>query len=99
MDTVGATAFTFQACWAGVVSVFPATSVARTSNVWGPSASGPAGSGLAHAVQAPPSTRHSKVEPGSFAENAKLGVSFTEGSAGAASSVVCGAAVSTVHVR
>jgi hypothetical protein len=38
------------------------------------------------------------VEPASSAENAKLGVSSVEGSAGAESSVVSGASVSTVQV-
>src|SRR5687768_1514289 len=93
----GAVVSTVQACCAGVPSVVPAPSVARTSKVWGPSASGPTGSGLVQGAQAPPSTRHSNVEPASSAENAKLGVSSLEGSAGAASSVVSGASVSTVH--
>ena len=55
-------------------------------------------SGLAQAPQAPPSSRHSKVEPPSLAENSKLGASSLDGSAGTSSKDVFGAAVSTVHV-
>src|SRR3954469_24910904 len=84
---------------AGVASVFPAGSVARTSKVWLPSASAAGGCGPGHDDHAPPSTRHSKVEPGSLALNAKLGVVLLEGLGGLVSIVVCGAVTSTVHVK
>ena len=77
----------------------PAASVARTSKVWLPATSaGDTVSGLAHGVQLPPSTRHSKVEPLSLELKEKLGVVSSEGSAGLASIVVFGAVRSTVQV-
>ena len=57
---------------AGVASVLPAASVARTANVWPPSGSVSV-IGLEHAVQVPPSTRHSNVEPDSLAVNVNVG--------------------------
>src|SRR5436189_5937658 len=84
---------------AGVASVFPAGSVARTSKVWLPSASAAVVCGLVHDDHAPPSTRHSKVEPGSVELNAKLGVVLLEGLGGLGSIVVCGAVRSTVQVE
>ena len=80
----------------GVGSVLPAASVARTLKVWLPSARGPTDSGLVHAVQAPASRRHSKVEPGSFEEKAKDGDVSELGSDGAESMVVCGPSRSTL---
>src|SRR5918996_771903 len=97
MVTLGAPAFTSQPCCAGVASTFPAGAVARTSNVCGPSASGPIVAGLAQGAQAPPSRRHWNVEPGWSAENSKSGVGSLDGSDGVASSVVSGAVVSTVQ--
>ena len=55
-------------------------------------------SGLVHGVQLPPSRRHSKVEPGSVALKAKVGVASFDGSAGLESIVVFGAVRSTVQV-
>ena len=80
---------------AGVASVLPAASVARTSKVWLPAPSAPSVSGLEHAVQLPPSTRHSKVEPASEELNEKVGVVSFDGSVGVASIVVAGAVLST----
>ena len=94
----GAAVSTVQAYEAGVGSVLPAPSIARTSKVWLPSASRPATSGLVHGVQGPASTRHSKAAPGSSDSNSKVGASSFDGSAGTSTIVVCGATVSTVQV-
>ena len=94
----GATVSTVHVWAAGLASTLPAASVARTENVWLPSERRPIVSGLEHVAQAPASTRHSNVEPGSLAENSKVGASSLDGSAGTSSSVVFGAAVSTVQV-
>ena len=67
--------------------------------MWLPATSaGDTVSGLAHGVQLPPSTRHSKVEPLSLELKEKLGVVSFEGSAGLESIVVFGAVRSTVQV-
>ena len=95
----GAVRSTVHVCEAGVPSVFPAWSVARTSNVWLPSDSaGEIVSGLVQGDQLPLSTRHSKLEPVSLELKEKLGVVSSEGSAGLASIVVFGAVRSTVQV-
>src|SRR5436305_2280081 len=67
---------------AGVASVLPAGSVARTSKVWLPAASAADVSGLVQGLKLPLSIRHSNVEPGSLAPNAKVGVASLVGSAG-----------------
>ena len=51
--------------------------------------------GLVQELQLPPSTRHSKVEPGSFELKANVGVVSFDGSVGPASIVVFGAVLST----
>src|SRR4051794_31823749 len=79
---------------AGVASLFPAASVARTSKVWLPSASAAVVCGLVQALQLPPSTRHWKVDD-SLALNVNVGVASFEGSAGPESSDVFGAVLST----
>src|SRR4051812_28451339 len=76
---------------AGVASALPAASIARTSNVWLPSASAAVVCGLGHAVQVPPSTRHSKLAPGSSELNANVGVASLSSAGGAESIVVVGA--------
>ena len=48
---------------------------------------------------APPSTRHSNVEPAWLDESANVGVASFVGPDGPLSIVVCGAAVSTVKAR
>ena len=79
--------------------MLPAWSVARTSKVWLPAPSaGEIVSGLVHGVQLPPSTRQSKVEPGSVALNANVGVASFDGSDGLESIVVFGAVRSIVQV-
>jgi hypothetical protein len=84
---------------AGLPSVFPAGSVARTSNVWLLSASaGESVSGDVHGSHVPPSSLHSNVEPVSGELNVKVGVVLPEGLAGLESIVVFGAVVSIVQV-
>ena len=79
---------------AGVASTFPAASIARTSNVYVPSASGASVSGLVSAAHAPASTRAWKVVPGSAELNANVGVVSWVAAAGAESIAVSGATVS-----
>ena len=95
----GAAVSTVKMCDAGVGSTLPARSVARTSNVCAPSASDAMLSGVEHEAHAPPSTRHSNVEPASSAENTNVGVGSFVGPDGPLLIVVCGAAVSTVKLR
>ena len=82
---------------AGVGSVLPAGSVARTSKACDPSARPVYAFGLVQALQAPPSMRHSKVELPSLELNEKLASADPDGSLGCAVIVVFGAAVSTVQ--
>jgi hypothetical protein len=95
----GAVRSTVQVWLAGVPSVLPAASVARTSKVWLPAVSaGEIDSGLVHDVQLPLSMRHSKLEPPSEELKPKSGVVLLEGSGGLELIVVFGAVRSTVHV-
>ncbi len=64
--------FTVHVRLAGVGSVFPAASVARTSKVWEPPESPVYDLGEVHALHAPPSRRHWNVEPASLDVNEKL---------------------------
>src|SRR6266545_104409 len=91
----GAVRSAIQVWVAGVPSVLPAASVPRMSRVWLPSASAAVVCGLVQELQLPPSRRHSKLEPGSEALKAKVGVVSLDGSAGPESSVVSGAVLST----
>src|SRR5262245_22454090 len=84
---------------AGEASVFPAGSVARTSNVCAPSVRPARLSGLVHGAQLPPSVRHSNVEPPSEEPKVKLGVVAFDGSAGLPVIVVSGAVRSTSTLR
>ena len=84
---------------AGLASVLPAWSVARTSKVWGPSVSaGDAVKGDEHDAKAAASKRHWKVEFDSLEENWKVGVLSAVGAFGPESIVVCGAVVSISQV-
>ena len=83
---------------AGLASVLPAASVARTSNVCGPSASAAVVWGEVQVVKASSSMRQSKLAPGSE-ENSNVGVASRVRPLGPVSIVVCGALVSTVIVR
>jgi hypothetical protein len=51
------------------------------------------------AVNAAPSSAHSKLEPVSLAENSKLALVLVVVGGGPKLMVVCGAVVSTVHVK
>ena len=93
---VGGVVSSSQAQFDGVASVFPAASIARTSNVRGPSASGAVVCGVVQAAQAPPSTLHSNVEPASLEEKVKSGVESRDGSPGLVTRVVSGVVRSTV---
>src|SRR6478672_5296624 len=95
----GAVRSIVHVCVAGVPSVFPAASVARTSKLWLPSPRADVVSGLVHGLQLPPSTRHSNVEAGSPALNPNVGVASLDGPAGPLSMVVFGAVRSIVQVK
>src|SRR5207247_1916841 len=73
---------------AGLPSVLPAGSVGRWSMGWLPSGTAEFVCGLVQELQPPPSTRHSKLEPGSLALNANVGVVSFVGLDGLESSVV-----------
>ena len=96
IEVLGAAVSIVQVWLAGVASVLPAWSVARTSKVWLPSLSaGERVSGLVQAVQEPLSILHSKLEPVSLEANEKLGVVLFEGSLGCVVIDVSGAVLST----
>ena len=75
--------------------VLPAVSVWRTSNVCAPSPRDVYVSGLVHAVNAPPSSRHAKDPPGSPVKEKDAEVEFV-GSLGPA--VIVGAAGAVVSI-
>src|ERR671915_595182 len=93
----GAAVSTVIARLAGVASVLPAASVARTSNVCAPLASAAVVCGEVQAANAEVSTRHWNVAPASL-ENANVGVASDVRPFGPESIVVCGAVVSTVQL-
>src|SRR4051812_46509464 len=99
MEVFGALTSTVQVNDAGVASVLPAWSVARTSKVWLPSASAAVVCGLVHEAQLSASTRHSKVAPASLELKVNVGVVSFDGLGGVESIVVFGAVRSTVQVR
>src|SRR6266511_4731011 len=76
---------------AGLASMFPAASWARTSNAWSPLVSGPTVVGDVHAANAPASSLHWKVDPASLDENANVGVLSLVEPDGPEVIVVCGA--------
>src|SRR5918998_2191183 len=98
MVVCGAAVSTVIIRLAGLVSVLPAASVARTSNVCAPSENAPVVCGEVHAAKAAASTRHWKLAPASL-ENPNVGVESPVSPVGPESIVVCGAAVSTVIAR
>ena len=81
---------------AGVASVLPAGSVARTSKVWLLSAMPVTLCGLVHGANDPPSTLHSKDEPASLESNVNDGIAALDGSEGLVRMVVLGAVRSTL---
>ena len=72
--SAGGALATVNARVAGVASVLPAASVARTETLCAPSVSVGVVHGLVHVAHAPASTRHSKDEPDSLDVNANVGV-------------------------
>ena len=89
---------TVQLRVAGVGSVFPAASVARTSKTCAPSESSVYVAGEEQPAKVPAPSRHSNVEPVSLEVKLKAAEVEFVGSAGAEPIVVFGAVVSTVHV-
>jgi len=94
----GAIVSTVHAKLAGVESVFPAASVARTSKVWLVSLRPVYTCGEVHEENVPPSSRHSKVAPASLELNVKVASVEFVGSSGDESINVCGGVASTVTV-
>ena len=89
---------------AGVASTLPAASVARTRNVYTPSASEPRMRGDVQGPNEPtaapgPSSRHSNVEPASVEENVNVALLTLIVPVGPPVIVVSGAVVSTVNER
>ena len=74
----------------------PAPSLARTEKVCWPASSDGVVNGDEQGTNGPPSMLHSKLEPGSFALNWKLGVSSSVGPDGPAVIAAAGGVVSTV---
>src|SRR5215510_13468255 len=99
MEVSGSRVSTVKLREAGVWSVLPAGSVARTEKVWGPSAREAVVSGEEQGAQAPESTRHSKDEPGWSESKVKVGVGLLVGPAGPLRMLVSGSRVSTVKLR
>ena len=54
--------------------------------------------GVVHPLHAPPSSRHSKVEPGSLELKVNVGVASLDGLPGLVSIVVFGGPMSMIHV-
>jgi hypothetical protein len=98
IDVSGGEMSTVQVKLAGVGSVLPAGSVARTWKLWLPSASPEYGFGLEQLENPPPSSWHSKLLPLSVEEKEKLAAVEFVGLAGFAVIEVSGAPVSIVHV-
>ncbi len=96
----GAVVSTVRTRVAGLGSVFPASSVARTAKVCSPSSSFVYACGEEHFCQGPPSSRQLKVECGSLEANPNEASAETTGPDGPDVIVVWGARRSTtVHER
>ena len=78
----GATVSTVHVNCAGVGSVLPAPSVARTLKLWLPSQRPVKVFGEVQDEKPPASSSHSKVEPPSSAENVKVASALVDGSLG-----------------
>jgi hypothetical protein len=98
IDVFGAAVSTVQVNVAGLASVLPNASRARTSKVWLPSARPEYACGLVQAVNAPPSSLQSNVLPASVEVNEKLAPVWLVGFAGVEVMLVSGAVASTVQV-
>ena len=83
---------------AGLASVLPLPSVARTLSVWSPTAMPLNVAGEPQAPQAPASSLHWKVEPASVAVNSSVAVGRSLLAAGPAVIVVSGGVVSPTGV-
>jgi hypothetical protein len=83
-----------QRCSAGVGSVFPARSVARTRKTWSPAAGPSYVRGETHSSKAEPSSEQVKVECRSLDENLNVAVVSVVGLLGPELIVVCGGVVS-----
>jgi hypothetical protein len=94
----GALESTVQLWAAGLASVLPAGSVARTWKVCGPELRPVYGLGEVQAVKAAPSSEHWKLEPVSLDENVKFAPVLFDSAGGPESIVVCGSEVSTVQL-
>ena len=99
MVVSGGTVSTFHERVAGLVSILPAASVARTVNACCPSARFEWTRGEEQGVRGSPSSAHWKVTPVSFELNPKLAFAEFQTPDGPEVMVVSGAAASTVHVR
>lgn len=102
IEVSGARLSTVHVWTAGEESVLPAPSVARTSTLWAPSVRPVSDIGEVQVVHGAllldASTRHSKVEPLSFAEKARVAELDLVFALGPESTVVSGAVRSTFHV-
>ena len=98
MVVSGAPVSTLQVKLAGVASVLPAESVARTENVCEPSARPVIVADELQAAYGAASSLHSNVDPGFVDVKEKLAKAEVEGSEGWDVIAVSGAPVSTVHV-
>ena len=96
---VSAGGWIVQVWVAGVASVLPAGSVARTRKVCAPRARPVRSRGLVQAANGAASSEHSNVEPASVAEKAKVALVLCVVAGGADVIVVFGGAVSTVQER
>jgi hypothetical protein len=95
--SVGSPGSTVQVMLVGVGSGLPAPSTARTWKVCEPAESPDTTSGEEHALQGPPSRRHSKPASGSFEPNRKL-ADPPVALGGACEKKVLGAVVSTLKL-
>src|SRR5688500_19641758 len=93
----GALVSTVHEWCAGLPSVFPAGSTARTSNLRTPSASPEYTAGDSHGVYTAPSREHSK-RASSSAANVNLAEVLFDGSSGRSPIVVSGAVWSIVQI-
>jgi hypothetical protein len=94
--TVSAGSERHERC-AGVASVLPAASTARTSSAWSPAEGAATCSGETQTANAPPSSRHSKLEPPSDDVKRKSTGPAATSPDGPSAIVVSGATVSTVQ--
>ncbi len=95
----GGVASTVKVTVAGEGSTFPTASVARTANVWAPSASPVRPRGEVQAVKPPPSTLHAKLAGAPVAVNAIESVVVLIVAGTEVVMLVDGGVVSTVKAR